>query len=68
MMLATTIVLIIACLAEPYINPQVRLLFSWITVIILATLSIQYITDGFQALGVIQIVGWSPSRAHLAQN
>ena len=56
-MLATAIVLIIASLAESYINPQVTLVFSRITAIILAALSIQYIIDGLQALGVIQVTG-----------
>ena len=56
-MLATAIVLIIASLAESYINPRVTLVFSRITAIILAALSIQYIIDGLQALGVIQVIG-----------
>ena len=56
-MLATAIVLIIASLAESYINPRITLVFSRITAIILAALSLQYIIDGLQALGVIQISG-----------
>ncbi|MDC0967102.1 MarC family protein [Alphaproteobacteria bacterium] len=56
-MLATAIVLIISSLAESYINPRVVLVFSRITAIILAALSIQYVIDGLQALGVIQIAG-----------
>ena len=56
-MLATAIVLIIASLAESHINPRVTLVFSRITAIILAALSIQYIIDGLQALGVIQVIG-----------
>ena len=56
-MLATAIVLIIASLAESYINPRVTQVFSRITAIILAALSIQYIIDGLQALGVIQVIG-----------
>jgi len=56
-MLATAIFLIIASLAESYINPRITLVFSRITAIILAALSIQYIIDGLQALGVIQISG-----------
>jgi len=56
-MLATAIVLIISSLAESYINPRVTLVFSRITAIILAALSIQYVIDGLQALGVIQIAG-----------
>lgn len=54
-MLATAIVLIIASLAESYINQRITLVFSRITAIILAALSIQYIIDWLQALGVIQI-------------
>ncbi|MDB0013890.1 MarC family protein [Alphaproteobacteria bacterium] len=56
-MLATATVLIIASLAESYINPRVTRVFSQITAIILAALSIQYIIDGLQALGIIQISG-----------
>ena len=52
---ATAIVLIIAALAEFCINPRVTLVFSRITAIILAALSIQYIIDRLQALGVIQV-------------
>ena len=44
-MLATAIVLIIASLAGSYINPRVTLVFSRVTAIILATLSIQYINE-----------------------
>ena len=55
--LTTAIVLIISSLAESYINPRVMLVFSRITAIILAALSIQYIIDGLQALGVIQVIG-----------
>ncbi|MDA8536741.1 hypothetical protein N9L23_05205 [Alphaproteobacteria bacterium] len=55
-MLATAIVLIIASLAESYIKPRVMLVFSRITAIILAALSIQYIIDGLQALGVIKVI------------
>ena len=58
-MLATAIVLIIASLAESYIKPRVTLVFSQITAIIPAALSIQYIIDGLQALRAIQISGWS---------
>ncbi len=56
-MLATAIVSIITSLAESYINPRVTLVFSRITAIILAALSIQYVIDGLQALGVIQVIG-----------
>ena len=54
-MLATAIILIIASLAESYINRRITLVFSQITAIILAALSIQYIIDGPQVLGVIQV-------------
>lgn len=54
-MLATANILIIANLAESYINPRSTLVFSRITAIILAALSIQYIIDGLQALGVLQV-------------
>ena len=55
-MLATAMVLIITNLTESQINPRVSLVFSRITAVILAALSIQNIIDGLQALGVIQII------------
>ena len=55
MAMAMAIILIIASLAEFYINPRITLVFSRITAIILAALSIKYIIDGLQALGVIQV-------------
>ncbi|MDA7586526.1 MarC family protein [Alphaproteobacteria bacterium] len=56
-MLAKAMFLIIASLARSYINPRVELVFSRITDIILATLSIQYIIDGLHALDVIKVTG-----------
>ena len=55
MAMAMAIILIIASLAEFYINPRITLVFSRITAIILAALSIKYIIDGLQALGIIQV-------------
>jgi multiple antibiotic resistance protein len=54
-MLAKAIIFIIASLAELYINQRVTLVFSRITAIILAALSVQYIIEGLQPLSVIQV-------------
>jgi multiple antibiotic resistance protein len=56
-MLLTSIILIFTGLCEDYINPRITSVFSRITGIILAGLSIQYIIDGFSALGIIQLKG-----------
>ena len=49
------IILIATSLAEAYINRRVTSVFSLITAIILAALSIQYIIDGLQTLDGLPI-------------
>jgi len=56
-MTVTALILIATSLAEAYIDRRVTSVFSRITAIILAALSIQYIIDGLQALGVISVGG-----------
>ena len=46
----TAVILIATSLAEAYIDARVTSVFSRITAIILAALSIQYIIDGLQTL------------------
>ena len=52
-MAATALILIATSLSESYVDKRVSLVFSRITAIILAALSIQYIIDGLTALGMI---------------
>ena len=54
---ATALILIATSLADSYVDRCVTSVFSRITAIILAALSIQYIIDGLSALGVITAAG-----------
>ena len=54
-MAITAVILIAASLAEAYIDTRVTSVFSRITAIILAALSIQYIIDGLQTLDGLPI-------------
>jgi multiple antibiotic resistance protein len=56
-MTATALILIATSFAESYVDRRVTSVFSRITAIILAALSIQYIIDGLSALGVITAAG-----------
>ena len=56
-MAATVLILIATSLAESYVDNRVTSVFSRITAIILAALSIQYIFDGLTALGEITATG-----------
>jgi multiple antibiotic resistance protein len=56
-MAATALILIATSFAESYVDRRVTSVFSRITAIILAALSIQYIIDGLSALGVITAAG-----------
>ena len=56
-MLGTAVVLIIVGFAASFINTWVMLVFLWVTAIILAAFSIQYIIDERQTIGVIQAIG-----------
>jgi len=52
-MVITGIVLSLTGIAERWIDPRVTNVFSRITAIILAALSVQYIVDGLTALGIV---------------
>ena len=54
-MAITAVILIAISLAEAYLNARVPSVFSRITAIILAALSIQYIIDGLQTLDGLPI-------------
>jgi len=54
-MAITAVILIATSLAEAYIDTRVTSVFSRITAIILAALSIQYIIDGLQTLDGLPI-------------
>jgi multiple antibiotic resistance protein len=56
-MAATALILIATSFSESYVDRRVTSVFSRITAIILAALSIQYIIDGLSALGVITAAG-----------
>ena len=56
-MAATALILIATSFAESNVDRRVTSVFSRITAIILAALSIQYIIDGLIALGVITAAG-----------
>ena len=56
-MAATALILIATSFAESYVDRRVTSVFSRITAIILAALSIQYIIDGLSALGAITAAG-----------
>jgi multiple antibiotic resistance protein len=56
-MAATALILTATSLAGSYVDNRVTSVFSRITAIILAALSIQYIIDGLPALGVITATG-----------
>ena len=56
-MAVTTLILIAKSLAESYVEKRVISVFSRITAIILAALSIQYIIDRLTAFGVITATG-----------
>ncbi len=52
-MLATGLILSLTAMAENYIDPRATNVFSRITAIILAALSVQYVIDGLSILGLI---------------
>lgn len=54
-MLSVGFILSMTAMAERFIDPRATNVFSRITAIILAALSIQYIIDGLTELGLIQI-------------
>ena len=52
-MAATGIILCLTVVAEGWLNEKITMVFSRITAIILAGLSVQYVIDGLSAIGLI---------------
>ena len=52
-MVATGIILCLTVIAEGWLNEKITMVFSRITAIILAGLSVQYVIDGLTAIGMI---------------
>ena len=50
---ATVIILCLTGIAESWLNEKITLVFSRITAIILAGLSVQYVIDGLAAIGLV---------------
>ena len=54
-MVATGAILGLTVLAEGWMNEKITMVFSRITAIILAGLSVQYVIDGLAAIGLITL-------------
>lgn len=52
-MVATGLILCLTVIAESWLNERVTMVFSRITAIILAGLSVQYVIDGMQSVGLV---------------
>ena len=52
-MVATGIILCLTVVAEGWLNEKITMVFSRITAIILAGLSVQYVIDGLSAIGLV---------------
>ena len=52
-MVATSIILCMTVVAEGWLNDKITMVFSRITAIILAGLSVQYVIDGMSVIGLI---------------
>ena len=52
-MVATGIILCLTLVAEGWLNEKITMVFSRITAIILAGLSVQYVIDGLSAIGLV---------------
>ena len=52
-MVATGLILCMTVIAESWLNERVTMVFSRITAIILAGLSVQYVIDGIQSVGLV---------------
>lgn len=52
-MLATAIILCSTVIAEGWLNEKITMVFSRITAIILAGLSVQYVIDGLRQIGIV---------------
>ena len=60
-MVATGIILCLTVIAEGWLNAKITMVFSRITGIILAALSVQYVIDGLTAIGMNQPQGLASS-------
>ena len=54
-MVATGIILCLTVVAEGWLNEKITMVFSRITAIILAGLSVQYVIDGLAAIGLVAL-------------
>ena len=54
-MVATGIILCLTVVAECWLNEKITMVFSRITAIILAGLSVQYVIDGLAAIGLVTL-------------
>ena len=54
-MVATGIILCMTVVAEGWLNEKITMVFSRITAIILAGLSVQYVIDGMSVIGLITL-------------
>lgn len=54
-MVATGIILCLTVVAEGWLNEKITMVFSRITAIILAGLSVQYVIDGLIAIGIVSL-------------
>ena len=52
-MVATGIILCLTIIAKGWLNEKSTMMFSWITAIILAGLSVHHVIDGLTAIGTI---------------
>ena len=52
-MVATGNILCLPVVAEGWLNEKITMVFSRITAIILAGLSVQYVIDGLMAIGIV---------------
>ena len=52
-MVATFLILAITVFAEGWLDERVKMVFSRITAIILAGLSVQYVIDGLTTIGIV---------------
>ena len=55
-MVATGVILCLTVIAEGWLNERITMVFSRITAIILAGLSVQYVIDGLTAIGIVTSV------------
>ena len=56
-MVATGIIMCLTVVAEGWLKEKITIVFSRITAIILAGLSVQYVIDGLTAVGIVSLLG-----------